>query len=233
MANYLSSAAEVRKVLAESADGSGAEGYRPNVSGALRTAGEKPGEVQITASVDQMRQWLPDLENATLAAWSKMPIWCLKAYSDRRRYEDRPGLPYQTHVFPEAVDIVRAVQWWRLRIPEERKGLAVFESSFAPDGPMELTDPPQLLADAENARIEADPQAEIDAKRLRLQARERMSKRWESKGLTPSLNAKIDNAERKLRAQKADNKQKYQLGIGWVKTAEFSARQNEIRMRYG
>lgn len=148
------------------------------------------------------------------------------------RYEERPGLPYKTHVFPEAVDIVAAVQWWRLRVGEARKGVAVFEGSFA-QVPMSLTEPPQLLADAELGVIEADPPDRVEAKRLQHLSRERAVQRWESKGMDPALKAKIEAAEMKLKAKKDGGQQKYQLGLGWVKATDFNARRNEIKLRYG
>lgn len=187
----------------------------------------------IVASVEQMRQWLPEMDCAHLEAWSKMPIWKLKAYSDRRRYLDRPGLPYQTHVFREPVDIVQAVQWWRLRIPDRQKGLCVFEGSFALEGPTEFTEPPRLLADAENQVVEADGLAEIAAKRLRFHSWERMTDRWGKKQLDPVLAEKIQGAERLLLLKKDDNKESYQLGAGWVKKVDFSSRRNEIKRRFG
>lgn len=143
-----------------------------------------------------------------------------------------PGLPYKTHVFPEAVDIVEAVQWWRLRVAEARKGVAAFEGSFAQE-PMTLTEPPRLLADAELGVIEADPPDRVEQKRLQHLSRERASQRWESKGMDPALKAKIEAAEMKLKAKKEGGQQKYQLGLVWVKTSDFNPRRNEIRQRYG
>lgn len=51
--------------------------------------------------------------------------------------------------------------------------------------------------------------------------------------MDPKLLAKIEAAERQLKAKKDEGQQKYQLGKGWVKNADFNARRNEIKLRYG
>jgi len=230
--NFTSAAADVRAALAVVNEDPNAAEYRPAASAAKKVPGENPGETLVVASLEQMKQWLPGIENECLSHWSKMPVWAVKMYLDRKDYETRPGLPYKTHHFAESVDIVEAVQQWRLRVKEAKKGVAVFEGSFTQE-PMSLTVPPTLLADAQNAEVLADTPEVIEQKRLKHTSRVRSSQRWEKKGVDPKLQAKIEEAERRLKAKKEEGQQKYQLGIGWVNNAEFNSRKNEIKVKYG
>lgn len=200
----------------------------------LRYEHPETNELQIICSMDTLKQWLPNLGWDRLTIWSKMPICRVRLYLDRKSYEEIDQ-PYSIHTFPEGTDFVSAIQWWRKRISQAKKGFAAFEGSFDAAGPVELTDPPVALIDAANGTAEADDAAEITRKRFRHQNRRIMGDRWKTKGMTPELQQKIEAAEVRLREKKRRG-QEYFLKHGWVTNADPKhrlPRHNEIQRRLG
>lgn len=202
----------------------------------LRYEHPETKELQIICSMDQLKQWCPNLGWDRLTVWCKMPICRVRLYLDRRNYEDTPyDQPYAIHTFPEGTDFVSAISWWRKRVSQAKKGFAVFEGSFDASGAVDLTDPPIAVIDAENGTAEADDAKEIIRKKLRHNCRKDMGDRWKKKGMTPELQAKIEAAEVKLREKKRVG-QEYFLKKGWVTNPDPKLRMprhNEIQIRHG
>lgn len=205
----------------------------------LRYEHHETKELQIICSMDELKQWLPNLGWDRLTVWCKMPICRLRLYLDRRSY-DEVGQPYSIHTFPEGTDFVSAIKWWRKRVSQANKGFAVFEGTFDASGPVDLTDPPTAKIDAAGGTSEADDANEITRKKLRHNARKGMGERWKGKGMSDELQKKIEAAEVALREKKRVG-QEYFLKHGWVTNPDPKkcvvacrmGRHNEIQRLHG
>jgi len=203
-----SSCTEVRNFLA-------AQQGRDDSTKPLRRVDPANSKLEIYASTQEMMAWAPKLDYDKAAAWSKVPIFRARLYLDRATFESSPARTTVDQTFPDGVDLVSAIQWWRKRVREAGKGFAVFEGGFDTSGVVYLTDPPCIWLDAATGDCEADSFEEIERKEELHMKRRQIEARWESKGVSEELRAKIEAAD--LRAADRRKKgQEYMLRGGWV-----------------
>lgn len=223
----LASAQEVREYLAANPV--------DDVSKPLRDVNPTTNELLIYCSMDDLRLWLPRAPWDKLTIWCKIPIFRVRFFHDRANFSV-DARPYAEQCFPEGVDFLSAVLYWRKRVRQEGKGFAAFHGGFDTTGPVQVTDPPCVLIDGESGEVEADDQDEIDRKRLIHNKRMKMLKKWELKGVSEETRLKIESAEIKAMEKKRTG-QEYVLRHGWVPRysgqAEAIRRHNEIQKKFG
>lgn len=203
-----------------------------------REVDPETGELKIHASTDVLMQWMPSMSWDLVALWSRIPIYRAKLYYDRRTCVEH-SRAYVEHDFPDGEDLETAIVWWRKRVGQAQRGVAVFEGGFDVHGPVDLTDPPRVMIDSEMGDVVGDGEPEIEAKRAAHGKRKAMSAKWASKGVSDELQRKIENAER-LAKEKKSQGQEYMLKGGWVNRTEVANhlgkdldRHNEIHKQFG
>jgi len=191
------------------------------------------GTLQILASTDDLTKLVPQMDFGALAVWARMPIFRVKLYFSREKWQNGEQ-PYVDRVFSEGEDAHSAIQWWQKRLSRENKGFGVFEGGFDASGPVTLTEPPFIAIDA-SGEVEADSAEDIERKRLMYIKRKEVAQRWETKGVSPDLQSKIEAAEL-LAKERKQRGQTFMMKGGWVnpKDCKFDLkRHNEIQKQFG
>jgi len=163
---------------------------------------------------ETLRQLLPDLDAERVTAWSKMPIFRVQLFFNRKGYTSH-GPPYTDQIFEEPESLARMLCWWRRRVGQDSKGFAVFQGGFDGHGAVHLTEPPLVLVDALTGEIEADDEEAIQQKLVLYRKRRKMKERWTKKGMPEESHLKIESAEKQAWDRKRHG-QEYLMQGGWV-----------------
>lgn len=194
-----------------------------DVAGTLRKTDPETGDVELYTSIDGILQAVPKMNWDVAATWSRLPIMKVHLFIDRASYE-RGGMErsYASKVFPEGLDLIAAIAWWRKRIPVAAPGTAkaaqravafgVFEGSF--NAQVSATDPPILMLDA-SGEVQADDVEVIQRKHQSYVKRRELEKRWTSKGASEEILRKIKEADLHSMSRKAKGDE-YLYKTGWV-----------------
>jgi len=192
------------------------------VDGTLRRMDPATGALELYTSIEGILKAVPKISWDVAATWSRLAIFQARLFLDKQSYE-RNGIArsYADKVFPDGVDLISAVSWWRRRLRSDCKGFVVFEGGFDTSGPIAATDAPQLMIDGVTGEVQAEDQAAIEKKRELHLKRRRLDDRWAAKGISNEAREKIKNADVNRMDRKAKG-QEYIYQKGWVNTSALS-----------
>eukprot|EP00929_Paragymnodinium_shiwhaense_P007313 TRINITY_DN111234_c0_g1_i1.p1 TRINITY_DN111234_c0_g1~~TRINITY_DN111234_c0_g1_i1.p1 ORF type:complete len:283 (+),score=56.32 TRINITY_DN111234_c0_g1_i1:69-851(+) len=226
----MSNAADVRTHIARKIEAANGDIAKP-----LRNVDPKTGEVIIYSSMEDLVKWLPQCNSEDLLCWSQLPIFRIALYTDRATWDARQTA-YVYQVFPEGEDLASALCWWRKRMSQAGRGFAVFEAGFDTTGPIFRTEPPYLCVDATTGECVADGKEQIEEKRALHMKRREMGLKWEKKGMSADMMAKIEAAELLVRDKKRTGHQ-YMMKGGWITKRQLAPssleKYNTLQKKYG
>lgn len=187
-----------------------------DMSGTMRTVDPETGALELNTSIDGILKAVPKMSWDVAATWSRLAIFSMRLFIDRASY-DKGGIAraYADKVFPQGVDLIAAVEFWRKRIRQDSQSFAIFEGGFDASGPVALTDAPQLVIDGATGEVEADSYVTIQRKRERHFKRRSLDAKWASKGASQDLLFKIRCADVDILDHKAKGHE-YAKETGWV-----------------
>lgn len=153
----------------------------------------------------------------------------MRLFIDRASY-DKGGIAraYADRTFPQGVDLIAALEFWRKRIRKDAPSFVVFEGGFDISGPLILTDAPRLVIDGATGEVEADSYDTIQKKRERHLKRRELDTKWASKGASQDLLSKISRADIEIREHKAKGYE-YVKETGWVPAATLKKSPRALR----
>jgi len=200
----------------------------------LRNLDKNTGEIVIFSSMEDLVKWLPACSSEDLLAWSQLPIFRVALYTDRASWAAKQTA-YVYQVFPEGEDLAAALAWWRKRMSQAGRGFAVFEAGFDNTGPIFKTEPPYLCVDGVTGECIADGKEEIATKKDLHMKRRNMATKWQKKGTSAELMAKIEQAELLVREKKRQGQQ-FMLKGGWVSKQQIDPealqKYNSLQKKY-